>query len=154
VAERQLSRRVAARAGESDVVQSAFRTFFRRNAGGQLRIANSCHLWLLLVRITVLKARAKARYHTAAARAVFAEVGDAAWLAEAAAREPGPAEAAALVDHIDALLRGLLAVYGRILELLLQGHTKTEVADELGLSRMTVYRALDVLQKRLRRLES
>src|SRR5689334_16179397 len=83
VAKRHLSRRLAARADGADVVQSAFRTFYRRNAAGRLRVANSRHLWLLLVRITVLKARAKGRHHAAAARDAAAEVGD-GWLAEVA----------------------------------------------------------------------
>src|SRR3954468_14630714 len=59
VAENHLSRRGAAREGGEDVVQSVFRTFFRRCAEGQFRVDGANQLWRLLVKITLLKARAK-----------------------------------------------------------------------------------------------
>src|SRR5262249_12892791 len=49
VAEQHLSRKVAAREGGEDVVQSVFRTFFRRSAEGQFQIDTSAQLWRLLV---------------------------------------------------------------------------------------------------------
>ena len=57
VAEQNLSRKVAAREGGEDVVQSVFRTFFRRSAEGQFQIDTSAQLWRLLVKITVQKVR-------------------------------------------------------------------------------------------------
>src|SRR5258708_2900179 len=65
VAEQHLNKILAARIDGEDVVQSVFRTFFRRAEAGQFRIDTSAQLWQLLVRITILKSRAKARYHTA-----------------------------------------------------------------------------------------
>src|SRR6516165_8459099 len=73
LAEQQLSRKLAARLDGGDVVQSVFRTFFRRSAAGEFRIDNSDELWRLLVRITLQKARARSRNHTARARDVAAE---------------------------------------------------------------------------------
>ena len=73
LAARRLSQRVAARADGEDVVQSVFRTFFRRCARGDFRIDGSADLWRLLVTITVRKARASARRHTAGRRDVNAE---------------------------------------------------------------------------------
>src|SRR5882672_9712028 len=64
LAEKHLSRRLAGRVAGEDVVQSVFRTFFRRGADGEFKLDGSAQLWQLLVRITVLKARAKARHHT------------------------------------------------------------------------------------------
>ena len=135
-------------AGE-DVVQSAFRTFFRRGHAGEFRIDSSAQLWQLLVKITVLKARAKARHHTAGVRDAGVERDAGPGAFEPAAREPGPEEAAALVDQVEALLRGLPPLYGQLLGLRLQGRPVTEVADELGVSRQTVHRALNLLQDRL-----
>src|SRR5262249_11157232 len=66
LAERHLSDNLAARVDGEDVVQSVFRTFFRRCARGEFQIDSSAQLWRLLVKITVRKARAKARQHTAA----------------------------------------------------------------------------------------
>src|SRR5262245_102312 len=65
LADQHLSRKVARRADGEDVVQSAFRTFFRRSALGEFTIDNTNQLWQLLVTITVRKARAVARFHAA-----------------------------------------------------------------------------------------
>jgi RNA polymerase sigma-70 factor (ECF subfamily) len=151
VAEQHLSHRLAARLDGEDVVQSVFRTFFRRSEAGEFRIDSSAQLWRLLVRITVLKARAKGRFHTADCRTAQAEAGGDpdAVLTVACATEPGPAEAAALVDQIDSLLRGLPDAYARVLELRLSGDKVTAIAARLGLSRQGVYRMLNLLQDRL-----
>jgi RNA polymerase sigma-70 factor, ECF subfamily len=151
VAEQHLGRRLAGRLDGEDVVQSVFRTFFRRTAGGEFQIDSSAQLWRLLVKITVLKARAQGRRHTAGLRDARAEVGAGAddWLAEATARGPGPDEGAILIDQIEALLRGLPPLYCHVLDLRLQGHGASEVARRLGVSRQTVHRTLSLLQQRL-----
>src|SRR5262249_43862438 len=130
VAEKHLSRKVAAREGGEDVVQSVFRTFFRRSAEGQFQIDTSAQLWRLLVKITVQKVRTRGRYHAAKKRNAAAEVQseDDSWVAEALAGEPDPAEAAALVDLMEALLQGMPPLYCRVLELRLQGMAPTAVA--------------------------
>src|SRR3954451_707168 len=74
IAEQHLSRRLAGRLDGDDVVQSVFRTFFRRSARGEFQIDNSAQLWRLLVTITLHKAQAKARLHSAAGRDVRAEL--------------------------------------------------------------------------------
>lgn len=155
LAEEHLSRRVARREDGEDVVQSVFRTFFRRSAAGEFQIDHSDQVWRLLVRITLRKAQATGRRHTAQVRAVSAEAvgGEDPWLLAAVAREPGPAEAAALVDQLEAVLRGLPALYGRALDLRLQGYDVTEIAPVLGVSRRTVHRALNLLQRRLEQAE-
>jgi RNA polymerase sigma-70 factor (ECF subfamily) len=151
VAEQHLSRKLAGRLDGEDVVQSVFRTFFRRCAAGELRIDGSAELWRLLVQITLRKARAKGRFHTAEKRDASAEqaTGDALGLLQALDRGPGPEEAAALVDQIEALLRGLPELYCHVLDRRLQGQGPTEIAAALGVSRMTIHRALNLLQQRL-----
>jgi RNA polymerase sigma-70 factor (ECF subfamily) len=135
-----------------DVMQSAFRTFFRRSARGDFQIDSSAQIWRLLAKITLLKARAKGRYHTAAARDVGVEMpGVDLRLIEAATREPGPEEAATLSDEIERLLGGLPATFRDILEMRLEGCATTEIAAALNVSRRTVERALNLLQERLSR---
>jgi RNA polymerase sigma factor (sigma-70 family) len=153
LAEEQLSRKLAARLDGADVVQSVFRTFFRRSAAGQFRIDTSAELWQLLVQITLQKARAYGRQHTAALRDVAAEVpgGGSAFLGAAVAHEPSPAEAAALVDQIETLLRGLPPMYRELLRLRLEGNSVSDTAVQLGVSRRTVHRGLCLLQDRLTR---
>ena len=149
LADQHLSRKLAGRVEGEDVVQSVFRTFFRRSSAGEFEIDASDQLWRLLVTITLRKARAKGRFHTAAVRDAGAEAGGDAGLFEAAARDPGPEEAALLVDQIEVLLRGLPPLYARLLDLKLQGHTVIDIATDLGVSRQTVHRALNLLQERL-----
>jgi len=149
LAGQHLSRRLAGRVDGEDIVQSAFRTFFRRGNEGEFRIDSSAQLWQLLVRITILKARAKARYHTAGVRDAGAERPADAGTFDPTAYNPGPEEAAALVDQVEVLLRGLPPLYGQLLGLRLEGRTVTDVADDLGVSRQTVHRALNLLQDRL-----
>jgi RNA polymerase sigma-70 factor (ECF subfamily) len=151
VADRHLNRKMAGRVDGEDVIQSVFRTFFRRNVQGEFQINSSPQIWRLLVKITVRKAHAMARYHTAGVRDIGAESpdGENAWLLAAASHEPGPEEAVILVDQIEVMLRGLPESYYRVLEMRLHGESVIEIAAELGVSRQTVYRALELLQQRL-----
>jgi RNA polymerase sigma-70 factor (ECF subfamily) len=149
VAERHLSDKLAGRIDGEDVVQSVFRTFFRRGAAGEFRVESSAQLWRLLLTITLRKVAAHGRHHTTQARDVAAEAGGDDWLSAAIAREPGPEEAAVFVDQIETLLRGLPPLFCQILDLRLQGCGPTEVARRLDVSRMTVQRALSLLKQRL-----
>ena len=151
LAEQHLSQKLAGRVEGEDVVQSVFRTFFARSANGEFTIDSRAQLWQLLVKITVLKARQKGRHHTAEKRDARREqlISGEDWLVECVNREPGPEEAAVLVDQIETLLDGLPALYEQILEQRLQGFAVAEIAADRGGSRLTVYRALGLLQKRL-----
>src|SRR5207302_731041 len=70
LARQHLGRKIASREDPQDVVQSVLRTFFRRCKAGEFQIDTSGELWRLLVKITVRKAHAKIRYHTAQQRHV------------------------------------------------------------------------------------
>jgi RNA polymerase sigma factor (sigma-70 family) len=151
VAEQYVSRKLAGRRDDEDVFEAVFRTFFRRSGQREFQIDSSTQLWRRLVKITLQKARDKRRHETAERRGVKDEVSGngQGWLVEALVREPGPADAAALVDQIDVMLRGLPPIYCQILDLQLQGWNTMEIARRLGISCQTVYRALDLLQQRL-----
>jgi RNA polymerase sigma-70 factor (ECF subfamily) len=152
LAEKHLSERLARRLDGEDIVQSVFRSFFQRSARGEFSIRNSTDLWQLLVRITLTKVCDKARRHTAAKRDMRAEIGSCdVWMLEALTREPGPLEAATLLDQIETILEGLPEAHGQILALRLEGRARTEIAEEMGISRQTVYRVLNLLQERLER---
>jgi RNA polymerase sigma-70 factor (ECF subfamily) len=151
LAQQHLSRKVAVRADAEDVVQSAFRTFFRRGLTGAFQIDSSEKLWRLLVTITLRKARSKARFHTAGVRAVTAEQPEteAAEISQAWSREPSPDDATMLAEQIEALLKDLPQSYREVLDRRLQGEPVAQIAGEMQVSRQTVYRVLDLLQQRL-----
>lgn len=150
LAEQHLSRKLAGRVDGDDVVQSVFRTFFLRTARGEFQIDSRAQLWQLLVKITITKARAQGRRHTADLRDVGAEQAgaDEDWLL-AAAREPGPEEAVMLLEQIEFLLAGLPPLYRQVLEMRLQGYSTSEIAAQLGVARGTVHRAIRLLRRRL-----
>ena len=153
LAEKNLSNRLAARVDGEDIVQSVFRTFFSRTARGEFRINDSVEIWQLLVTITLAKVRSAARRHTTGKRNIEAEVRGTIheWLPHAMETEPGPAEAAALVEEIEAILSGLPDEYASILSLRLEGYSQSEIADQIGVTRQTVARALKRLQIKLQR---
>lgn len=153
LAEKNLSHKLAARVDGQDIVQSVFRTFFQRSARGDFQIHDSVEIWQLLVTITLAKVRSEARRHTAAKRDVEAEVHGTIheWLPQAMQTEPGPAEAAALVDEIESILNGLPDDYAQILSLRLEGRSRSEIAETIGVTRQTVSRVLERLQTRLQR---
>ena len=70
--------------------------------------------------------------------------------AEALAKDPSPAEAAALADEVEQLMRGLDPLQRRMFELRLQGCTLNEIADDTRRSLRTVRRMLDRIKEHLR----
>src|SRR5262245_41323985 len=63
IADSRLAPGLKRRFDADDVVQSTFRTFFRRAQGGQFQFADNQRLWNLLLAIALTKLREKARYH-------------------------------------------------------------------------------------------
>jgi RNA polymerase sigma-70 factor (ECF subfamily) len=59
----QSSPRLAARVDPEDIVQSVFRTFFRRAAQGQYDVPEGEEIWKLLLVIALNKIRALGAYH-------------------------------------------------------------------------------------------
>jgi len=131
-----------------DVVQSVFRTFFRRQAGGQYSIDNSTQLWKLLVTITIFKTRSQARRHRAAKRNAHVESPSLSHI-DFLDTAPTPDSALALWEEVDVVLEGLPQKASDILAARLEGQTKTEIAENLNISRQTVHRICKLLEQRL-----
>src|SRR5262249_6479361 len=96
-----------------DIVQSVFKSFFRRQGAGEYEVANWDTLWSLLAMITVHKAGFRIRYYRAARRngerdpasIRYSQEFNAEW--EAIAREPTPAQAAMLTETVEELMKML-----------------------------------------------
>lgn len=143
----KLRRRLA----PDDIVQSAFRTFFRRADQWKLQHDRAGAIWHLLVRITLNKIRSKGVFYAAQRRDSTAEVqlGEDEFDLAVVAHEPTPEEATELAELIESTLDGMGDTDAKTLELALQGFTASEIASQIGCSRWTVRRLLDRIGQRL-----
>lgn len=131
-----------------DVVQSVFRTFFRRRDEGTLNICHSQQLWKLLVAITVCKTRSHARRHTADKRNALLDQ-NAQLEPKFVDTQPTPEDALSLWEEIDHAIQGLPPRTGEIISGRLEGKSQSEIAAELDLSRQTIHRILKLVEQRL-----
>jgi RNA polymerase sigma-70 factor (ECF subfamily) len=138
-----------------DVVQSVYRSFFRRHREGQFHLDTWDSLWAVLAVITVRKCGNRIEYFHAARRDLRREVSPARaaqlsadW--EPLTREPTPSEAATLNDLLGRLMCHLDDTDRRILALHLEGHTAEEIATRVHYSLRTVRRALESIRRLLR----
>jgi RNA polymerase sigma-70 factor (ECF subfamily) len=156
LARSRLSAKLARHLDPEDVVQSAYRSFFVGARDGRFVLERSGDLWRLLVAITVHKLQRQVERHAAGKRAVSLEFspddenGLFGLQALALAREPTPADAAALADTLEHALAGLQPEQRRVVELRLQGFRLEEIAAELHRSERTVRRVLEQVKRDLR----
>ncbi len=152
LARARLPAKISAKVGAEDIVQSVLRSFFVRSQNGDfdaLESPESC--WRVLAKITRRKCGHKADFFLAQRRGGGQDRElSAAW--EAVARGPSPDEAAVLVETIEALGRDFEPHQVRMLALILEGRSPSEVADAVGFSRRTVERFRERLQDRLRKM--
>jgi RNA polymerase sigma-70 factor (ECF subfamily) len=143
-----------------DMVQSVFRSFFRRAAEGQFDVENRERLWSLLTVITLRKCGHRIDYHRAARRDVRREASvqksadDSAAGWDAIAREPTPSEVAMLTETVEQLMRDLKERDRQILELALQGEAVADISRSVGYSERTVERALERVRKKLEEMRA
>jgi DNA-directed RNA polymerase specialized sigma24 family protein len=144
------ARRPGADADEEDAALSAFDSFCRGAARGRFPdLADRDDLWRLLVVITARKAADQAQRHKALKRGGGRLVGEAdlGGLDQLVGGEPGPEMAAAVVDEYRRL-RGALGddLLQGVLDLRLEGLTRGEIADRLGITERAVRRKLGVIR--------
>lgn len=165
LARANLDERIRGRLDPEDIIQSVFRSFFRRLNQGELNIdfGEWNGLWSLLAQMTILKCRAQVEFHRAQKRDVRREVvatsviaDDADELAdnwEPICPEPTPQETAAVVDMIESILRGLPTDQHRqALAMRLEGLGSNEIARTLGVTVRSVQRSLKLIRDELTHL--
>lgn len=149
LANNHLSAAVRARVDAEDIVQSVFKSFFRRHAERPFLADSWDALWAILSVIAVRKCNRRQRYERAAKRdarrEVLPPVEDSAW--ETADREPTPAEAAELADQMARLLGRFDPADRLILELRLAKYEVKEIAQMTGRSQSAVYGVLAKLRQ-------
>ena len=148
--EREMNHRFQRREDPEDVVQSAFRTFYRRNAIGEFSIDSSGNLWRLLETITRHKMLKHIEKLNAGKRDPQREEypeGDGLQ-----GHIPTPEEAVIATDLIGTVLSGLDEIYADILLMRLQKYTEEEIALQLNYTRSFIRSKLSRLRERLQRL--
>ncbi|QJW95382.1 RNA polymerase sigma factor [Frigoriglobus tundricola] len=155
VAATKLTDPIRLRVGPEDIVQSVFRSFFRRFADGQFKAGGWEALWAILVVIAVRKCWKRSAGHRADRRDVGREVSDPdssgsppGW--GAVSREPTPEEAAELADLVDYLTARLSVKDQQIFKMRLEEFSPTEIAAAVGLPQATVFRRLASLRDKVK----
>ena len=155
LAEARCSRALARRVDPDDIVQSAFRSFFRGVRQGFYDVPEGEDLWKLLLVIVLNKIRAKGAFHRAAKRDVrLTESVD--WSQSAPDDHPGSGDfdKVFLRMVIQEALEQLDPRQREMVELRIQGHEVAEIATITGRSKRTVERILQEVRERLRVLLS
>jgi RNA polymerase sigma-70 factor (ECF subfamily) len=137
-----------------DLVQSAFRSFFRAQDEAPFQFEDWANLWAVLATITLRKCGYQVRHFLTAKRNVRLEeasgVNDGSCpTREALSREPTPAEATVLSDLVEHFLSGLEGKTRQIAELALEGHTAPAIATQVGLTERSVFRQMERIKRHL-----
>ncbi len=127
-----------------DIVQSVFRTFFRRAMTGHYHLPEGDEIWKLFLVISLNKIRKKAEFHQAAKRDVerTQAIGESQLVANNATSQ-------VLQMTIEELTGRLPAEHQGVIQDRISGYEVTEMAVRNGLSRRTVERILQNFRKQL-----
>lgn len=147
--EREMNARYRRREDPEDVVQSVFRTFFRRVAGGEYQVEDPNALWALLKTITRRKILRHVEYHGAEKRRLDAESSQEA--DSESQDDASNAEARLLGAVLETVLNGLEPPEPQVLSLQLNGYTISEIVDIVRQGLDDPY--LQILQMRLQGLK-
>src|SRR5215210_7226124 len=132
LAARQMAQGLAARVDSEDIVQSVFRTFFRRAAEGQYDVPEGEEIWKLLLVIALNKVRAVGAYHRAARRDVRQTAGGESYERALDAESGHDEEALAVLRLVvDEVLDALPPGHRSIIELRIEGHEVAEIAGKV-----------------------
>jgi RNA polymerase sigma-70 factor (ECF subfamily) len=149
----QSSRELARRVDAEDIVQSVFRTFFRRAADGHYSVPDGEEIWKLLLVIALNKVRAAGAHHRAAKRDVRQTVGGEA-LERALESQRTHDEGALTILRmvVEELLQGMPTANRQMIELRIEGYEVAEITEKVRRSKRTVERVLQGFRARLEAL--
>jgi len=153
-----MSGRLQAKGDPEDIVQSVYRSFFRRQRAGQFRFDHAGGLWSLLALMTARKCKRWNEHFKTARRdgrreryipALQSDESTLAW--EAPGADPTPYEVAAVADLVERVMRSLQTDTQRqILKLRLQGYSYQEIGAKVERSEQTVSRVLTTVREYLK----
>jgi RNA polymerase sigma-70 factor (ECF subfamily) len=147
LARRHIHGRIARRVGPEDVVQSVFRTFFRRAQAGELNLYDPDRLCALLARITINKALDQVSFHRAAKRDVNLDADSGSNehdpVGQVLDSEPTPEAVNQFLDQLEHFLGHFSAAEREVLEMRMQGFSVEEIARRQGTYDRKIYRILE-----------
>lgn len=149
LAENKTGQDLKSRLDPEDMVQSVFRTFFRRVSDGQYDVPEGDELWKLLLVIGLNKIRNQATHHRAFKRDVKRTKVDVGDLELSYPAKSDETSLHILELTIQELLKPLPEEYQVIIELRVAGHEVQEIAERSGRSKRTVERILQEFRKKL-----
>ena len=160
LARSRLDARLQQKIAPEDVLQSVYRTFFRRQQNNEFDLDGWDELWALLVTITVRKCCNQARYFQSDKRDVSREQSpflsddegeenqnDQEW--ELISREPTPQQAVLLTELLDQIMRPFDEQGQTIISMQLQGYNEKEISTEINRTVRTVRRVLSRVRTQL-----
>ena len=148
--QRNMSSALLQRMDAEDVVQSVFRTFFRRATGGEYQVPTGDELWKLLLVISLNKVRAAGQHHRAAKRDAALSVS----LSDQDALSPQAQDDFALnllELSISEVIGHLPVSAQRVVELRIQGHEVSQISEITTRSKRTVERILQHFRGEMQR---
>ncbi len=151
LASKQTSPDLAFRVSSDEIVQSVFRTFFRRASIGQYDVAQGEDLWKLLLIISLNKIRSQSEFHRAQKR----DVGKTITLKneffqnQSSAKDGNETAYVILKMTVDELLDDLPAGHADIVRLRIENQTLPAIAKKIGRSHRTVERVLQKFRDKL-----
>jgi RNA polymerase sigma-70 factor, ECF subfamily len=150
LATKETSAGLARRVDPEEIVQSVFRTFFRRLAVGNYDVPDGEEIWKLLLVMALNKIRAVGNFHRAAKRDFRRTSGSEA-IEASPERASGEDEVAMTVLRlvVDEVLAGLPESHRKMVESRIEGHEVAEIADSVGRSKRSVERVLQEFRSRL-----
>ena len=150
LATKQTSAELGRRLDPEDIVQTVFRTFFRRVAQGNYDVPDGEEIWKLLLVIALNKIRAAGIHHKAAKRDVRrTNSGDANDLVIQESSGKDETALAVLRMVVDDVLTGLSESHRKMIELRIEGHEVVEISQAVGRSKRSVERVLQDFRRRM-----
>ena len=150
LAKRRIGQRMASRFDPEDVIQSAFRTFFKRMKNDEFKFEQEEDLFKLLVRLTVRKTLRQIVHHQAAKRSPTSEMSDGSddsqLLAQVAGNAPPPDLEVAMLEEFEQLMNSLSPMEQQVVQLKVEGYSTVEIAEKLGSYDRKIRRVLERIE--------
>ena len=141
---------LARRIDPEDIVQSVFRTFFRRASLGHYTIPDGEEIWKLLLVIALNKVRTVGAFHRAAKRDVRRTSGGTAFDRAVESQAGRNEDAMSLLRMVvEDLLQSQPEAHRRMIELRVEGHEVNDIAAAVQRSKRSVERVLQDFRQRL-----